>query len=665
MCGIAGFVDAGGGLPGAEFSTALRRMTQTLVHRGPDDAGEWIDPAARVALGHRRLSIVDLSPQGHQPMLSSCGRYVATYNGELYNYKALRSRLEAHSEQAWRGTSDTEVMLAAITQWGLNSALEHFTGMFAFALWDRHTQTLSLVRDRIGEKPLYYGWVGSTFCFASELKAFRGHPSWEGQIDRRALTLYVRYGYIPAPFSIYHNVFKVPPASIVNVDRSVLEGLTAENASPLPSRQYWSAVRTRGQPELADASTAEQAAGRLKELLSTAVADQMVADVPVGAFLSGGIDSSTVVAVMQSLSTRPVRTFTIGFLESAYNEAKHAKAVATAIGTDHTELYVTPSEVQDVIPKLPEIYDEPFGDSSQIPTYLVARLARSQVTVSLSGDGGDELFGGYPRYLLAERLWRYSRSLPSGLRRWAAGTGECGLNALNNVVPAPASARLPRVLQSRIPSRERLLRLMAATRAETAYGFYQYFLSHTRDATSLVLGAENPLDEQPDTETFGEQTLAHFLYFDLVGYLPNDILVKVDRAAMASSLETRIPLLDHRIVEFAQRLPLKYKINRGVQKWLLRQVLYQYLPKSLVERPKMGFGIPVASWLRGSLRQWAESLLEENGMAAEGLLDSKQVQKMWRSHLSGADYWQHALWDILMFQSWYRAQKTAQEAAVD
>jgi len=672
MCGIAGFLSVSSRAPQTESEGVLRRMAETLVHRGPDDMGVWADPDAGIGLAHRRLSILDLSPQGHQPMVSACRRFVVSFNGEIYNHREIRRALDRESLSTpprggpslplrWRGTSDTEVLLAAISAWGLARALKNLVGMYAFALWDRADRGLHLVRDRLGEKPLYYGWAGRTLVFASELKALKAHPAWRGGVDGEALTAYVRYGYVPAPKAIFTGTYKVPPASVISL--SAESGMRYGSGDPIPSWQYWSArdVAFASKDEFFRGS-AQDAVARLEELLSNAVRMQMVADVPVGAFLSGGVDSSAVVALMQCASSRAARTFTIGFMEEGYNEARQAKSVARYLGTDHTELYITPAEAREVIPDLPKIYDEPFGDASQIPTFLVSRLARQKVTVSLSGDGGDELFGGYPRYLLARRIWRLRRSLPYPLRTRLAGIANHVLKGGAERLYRIMLARMPSTVATRLPSRERVLRLLTALQAPSLPSFYQQFLSHVREPTRLVLGGQEPTPSFAESElpTRPHGLLQWLMYLDLTGYFPDDILVKVDRAAMANSLETRAPLLDHRLVEFSLRLPVRLKINRGGTKWVLREVLYRHVPKSLVERPKMGFGVPVGAWLRGPLREWADDLLDPGRLRQDGLLNAQLVGTLWQDHRAGRQDWQYPLWDLLMFQAWLRAHGVRQ-----
>ncbi len=646
MCGITGFIDLARQTPAAELEATVARMAETLYHRGPDDGGTWVDEAAGVSLGFRRLSIIDLSPAGHQPMLSACGRYVGVFNGEIYNFRELRPELEAVG-QRFRGRSDTEVLLGAISRWGIDAALRRFNGMFAFAVWDRETRRLYMARDRLGEKPLYYGRMGNTFLFGSELSALRAHPKFQADVDRDALALFLRHNCVPAPYSIYQRVHKLPPGTLMTLDTS------EPNATPL-LEPYWSVreVAERGN-ELPFRGTAAEAVEHLDALLRDAVKLRMVADVPLGVFLSGGIDSSTVVALMQAQSEQPVKTFTIGFEDQGYNEAAHAKAVAQHLGTEHTELYVTPDEVLAVIPELPQIYDEPFADSSQIPTFLVSALARRYVTVTLSGDAGDELFGGYNRYFWGRDIWRRVGWVPRPLAGAAA-------KALTSVSPSgwdtvfrKLDPVLPSAARQRNPG-DKLHKLAEILAVDGPEAMYLGLASHWKDPTSVALNASEPPTALTARNRWAElpDFTQRMMYFDTVSYLPDDILVKVDRASMAVSLEVRVPLLDPRVVEFAWQVPLAMKIRNGSGKWLLRQVLHRYVPPALIERPKMGFGGPLDSWLRGPLRDWGEALLDERRLRTEGFFEPGPIRQKWLEHLEGKRNWQYYLWDVLMFQAW-------------
>jgi asparagine synthase (glutamine-hydrolysing) len=645
MCGFAGIL-------GSAWvkKESLQRMVVEIHHRGPDDYGVLCDSDAGIGLAHARLSVLDLSPAGHQPMHSACGRYVIVFNGEIYNFRFIREQLEKlDSAPAWRGESDTEVMLAAISHWGPEAAVKRFVGMFAFALWDKQERSLYLTRDRLGEKPLYYGWMNDVFLFGSELKAFKAHPAWRGEINRDALALFMRHNYIPTPYSIYKDIYKLFPGTIL-----ILTAGDVANRRIPKVRPYWSA-KTIAESGVESPFTgdANEAVAQLDALLRSAVAEQMVADVPLGAFLSGGIDSSAVVALMQVQSSRPVKTFSIGLHETGYNEARHAKAVARHLGTNHTELYVTSEEAMKVIPRLPTLYDEPFADSSQIPTFLVSQLTREHVTVSLSGDGGDELFGGYNRYFMGKAIRDKVGWMPLCCRNLlAVGLQSLSPNRWNSLFTLLGSL-LPMSFNHLLPG-DKLHKLAMVLPANSPEDMYYALISHWKEPAEVVLNATEPLttltdrNRWPDLSNFTH----HMMYLDLMTYLPDDILTKVDRASMGVSLEARVPILDHRVVEFAWSLPLSMKICNGQGKWILRQVLYKYVPRELVERPKSGFGIPIDLWLRGPLRDWAEALLNESRLRQEGFFDPQPIRQKWTEHLSGKRNWAYHLWDVLIFQGW-------------
>jgi asparagine synthase (glutamine-hydrolysing) len=659
MCGFTGFL--GKLVSDASNVTALLVAMGERIHtRGPDSADTWHDAFAGIGLSHRRLAIVDLSPAGSQPMQSASGRYVIAFNGEIYNHLALRSELEGmdcraslamtETRAGWRGHSDTETLLAGIEAWGVKATLKKSIGMFAIALWDRQTHTLTLARDRLGEKPLYYGWQGSgnerVFLFGSELKALKAHPAFAADIDRGALCLLLRHNYIPAPYSIYQGIAKLEPGCLLSVSL----------AQPEPKIwKYWDAVElARAGVVQPFAGTADQAVDALEVLAKDAVRQQMMADVPLGAFLSGGIDSSTVVALMQAQSSRPVKTFTIGFNEKGYNEAVHAKAVARHLGTEHTELYVSPQQAMEVIPRLPGLYCEPFADSSQIPTFLVSQLAKHHVTVSLSGDAGDELFCGYNRYQITEKLWHKLALVPAPLRALAAkgitALSPAAWNSLASIIPgAGRYAALG----------DKLHKGAGVLASATVDELYLGMVSHLRNPADWVIGGQEPPTHLTGLrpELGGLSAVERMMALDAISYLPDDILVKVDRAGMGVSLESRVPFLDHRVVEFAWSLPLSYKLREGQTKWPLRQVLYRHVPRELIDRPKMGFGVPLNDWLRGPLRDWAEELLDEARLAREGYFHPAPIRQIWVEHLSGRRNWMAQLWNVLMFQAWLEANQ--------
>ena len=653
MCGLTGFWQPSNFSADAAQVVA-KKMAERIAHRGPDDMGVWVDEAAGIALAHRRLSILDLSPAGHQPMVSASGRYVIAFNGEIYNHLEMRLELEQIPPSPpltkwgeviplWRGHSDTETLLAGFEAWGIEATLKKTVGMFAIALWDREERVLTLARDRMGEKPLYYGFQNDTFVFGSELKALKAHPDFVGEIDRDVICLYLRHCYIPAPYSIYKGIKKLLPGTYLQLPfgRDVDE---LRAASP---KVYWSLAEVAAQGVAAPfVGSDADAIAALDSQLKQSIGLQMMADVPLGAFLSGGVDSSTVVALMQAQSVRPVKTFSIGFDEQGYNEAGYARAVAQHLGTDHTELYVSSAEAMQVIPMLGQMYDEPFADSSQIPTFLVAQMARQHVKVSLSGDGGDELFCGYNSSALADNWGKISK-VPFGIRKVAGRLFDAVIKSSNNIAPLPVNIS------------EKIGSLAARLEKVDSLGELIYSLSSVIDDPEyVVIGVKEPqtwLTEVGVNLPFDNDKL-QMMFIAAMTYLPDDILVKVDRAAMANSLETRVPLLDHRVVELAWSLPMSMKIREGKRKWILRQVLYQYIPKHLIERPKAGFGIPLGDWLRGPLREWVEGLLDEGRLRREGFFNVQYIRAKWQSHLAGKRNNQTFLWSILMFQVWLEEQ---------
>jgi asparagine synthase (glutamine-hydrolysing) len=649
MCGIAGLFRPGGGDEGL-LSGTTKHMTEALAHRGPDASGIWTRASAGIAFGHRRLSILDLSDAGAQPMHSDCGRFTVTFNGEIYNHLDIRAELEAAGAAPnWRGHSDTETLLYAARHWGVAASLQRFAGMFAFALWDARERKLTLARDRFGEKPLFYGWSGRDLLFASELKALAVHPDWSPSLDRAALTAFMRYAYVPAPSTIWTGIRKLPPASFVTFAADAPPG-------PMPSPQpYWSLREQVVAAQAMRITDESEAIAELQRLLSIAIKRQCLSDVPLGAFLSGGIDSSTVVALMQAQATQPVRTFSIGFWDGAYDEAEDAGKVAAHLGTEHTELYVDPSTAMDVIPLLPRMYDEPFADSSQIPTHLVAALARRHVTVALSGDGGDELFGGYNRHVWGGDLQARLNKAPAPLRRMLS-------MLLGAISPEPADtiARLARPL---LPARfhvrragDQLGKLARIVGADTADQLYRLLCSIDDDPSQTILQGEQRGSWSGDEmaklavslDPLGRMTLA-----DSLSYLTDDILQKVDRAAMAVGLETRVPFLDKDVVEFAARIPPAMKVRAGRGKWLVRQVLYRHVPQSLVDRPKSGFSVPLDDWLRGPLKSWTCDLLSPARLQLQNLFNAKLVTSRVQEHMSGARNHGYWLWNVLMAQAWH------------
>ena len=628
MCGFSGFLSISSS-DNYNFSSILKKMNLLISHRGPDAFGIWLDENSRIGLAHVRLSILELTEAGAQPMHSACDRFVLSFNGEIYNHLKLRDQLEHEGHFIhWRGHSDTETLLACFSVWGIEKTLQATVGMFAIALWDKQKKQLTLARDRLGEKPLYWGWCGSTLLFGSELKALKAHPDFVSEIDRDALALLLQYNYIPAPYSIYKNIEKLPAGSYVQIQAN-------DTRPTVEIKKYWDlkAVMQKGLDQPYQGNALETA-NLLEQKLVQSISEQMLSDVPLGAFLSGGVDSSTVVALMQSQSTKPIKTFAIGFNEPGYNEAEFAKEVSRHLGTEHTELYVSAEDALSVIAKLPKVYCEPFADSSQIPTFLVMQMAKQHVTVALSGDAGDELFGGYNTYQIAAKVWKSVSRLPHPLRKIAT-----------------------QVL-GKIPTPQKIQKLIYVLPAQNREEFYQLLVTHWKIPTNVVKDAQtgstvfNMPNQWIKTDHFEQWMMA----IDTSQYMVDDILVKVDRAAMANSLETRVPMLDHRVVEFAWQLPLDFKIKNGVGKSVLREVLYRHVPRELIERPKQGFSIPLGQWLRGPLREWAESQISEHRLVQEGYFYPHPIRKVWQEHLSGK--YDHALklWSILMFQAWLEEQ---------
>ena len=675
MCGLAGFW---GGNQSTEADNTVFKMTEAILHRGPDSAGHWVDMSKGIALGHRRLAIVDLTEAGEQPMHSTSGRWVMAFNGEIYNHKSLRVMLQANA-RPWRGCSDTETLLAAFENWGIDSTLNRCVGMFSIALWDKITSTLTLVVDRFGEKPMYYGWVGQgakrAFGFGSEMRALLAYPGFEAKISRKSLTQYTQFMCVPAPNSIYEGIYKLEPGCLLTIEQKSITG-QLENISrctftdsSLKSRRWWSlndvVIAGSSNPVLDESDAVVQ----LEDTLIDAVNLQCQADVPLGAFLSGGVDSASIVALMQRQSSQPIKTFTIGLDDADYDESRHALDVATYLGTEHYNLRLDGTLALSVIYDLPNIYDEPFSDSSQIPTHFVCRLARQHVTVALSGDAGDELFGGYNRYLWGPKIWRQLSRVPMPLRQ----------------IIGKLALKIPSVVWNEIVSEilgattaDRLLRLSEkvyklARSLQSAHNLYELH----QNLRTVWLASESPVKQTPaeptinKTDKFNDPPLssvitgeAHsMMYTDSMSYLSEDILCKLDRAAMSVGLETRVPFLDHRVVELAWRLPESMKIRNNQGKWALRQVLYKHVPKELIERPKSGFSIPIGRWLRGPLREWAETLLDEVRLNREGYFHPGQIRTSWLEHLSGRRDHTEKIWNILMFQAWLDTQPTSAKIA--
>lgn len=643
MCGFTGFWQFNKQTFNKPYDKIALEMAARISYRGPDDEGAWVDQDAGLALGHRRLSILDLSSAGHQPMQSRSQRFIIAYNGEVYNAPDIRSELEEIGI-SFRSHSDTEVMLEAMEQWGVHKAVQKFIGMFAFALWDKKEKSLYLVRDRLGIKPLYWGRHQGVLFFGSQLRSFQAHPLWSPTINRQALVSYFRFNYVPTPLTIYEDFNKLPPGTILKVDS---QGQTEEQV-------YWNFKtlaedNSHHRRSFSDRDTIDQ----LEVLLKDAVNKRLLSDVPLGAFLSGGVDSSTVVALMQHQSAKPVKTFSIGFHEDAYNEAHHAKEVAKHLKTDHHELYLASGEAQDIIPNLCDWYDEPFADSSQIPTYLVSRMTREHVTVALSGDGGDELFAGYSRYFLGQSLWKKISRVPLPMKNLVAA-------ALRTVSPA-AWDQIDCLIPSRIRPQhvgDKVYKLANVFQTSGLPQFYKSLVSQWETPIDLVSG-ENEVDLWTEHNLYPSSTLTwteQMQFLDTLTYLPDDILTKVDRASMAVSLEARVPLLDHRVVEFAWSMPESQKIRLGQGKWALRQILYRYVPKEMIERPKMGFGVPIGVWMRGAMREWAETLLSECALKNNGL-NPGPIRQRWEEHLSGRRNWEYSLWSVLMYQSWIMSYK--------
>jgi asparagine synthase (glutamine-hydrolysing) len=651
MCGFAGLLNPEKNQSEEWYSHQVTQMADAIRHRGPDDGQIWNDVSNGISFGFRRLSILDLSPNGRQPMQSACGRYVLMLNGEIYNHHELKLEIERSGRfpYLFKGHSDTEVLAAALSVWEFENTLSKLNGMFVLALWDKKLRTLSLARDRMGEKPLFYGWANHVFTFASELKSILALDSVNPVFDRRSLNLFFRHSCIPAPYTPYQNIFKLPPASFITIDGT---------GEIIKKQKYWDLRNLYRSQGNSFSGTLQEAQDEMRKLLKESVKIRMEADVPLGAFLSGGIDSSVIVSLMQEQSSRPIQTFTIGFEEAGFNEAQYAKKVSEYLGTHHTELTVTSQEAQSVIPLIANMMDEPFSDASLIPCYLVSKLAKQKVTVCLSGDGGDELFGGYDRYLWGQAFWNRFAEVGVNFKKHLAEILESIPPSYWNPIFRSVRGILPRHLRWNTPG-EKIQKLIEVLKVETSRELYVALTSHFNPPSEVTLLEEEPptlisnSSEWPETK----EMLNEMMYFDLVSYLPDDILTKMDRATMAVSLEGRMPLLDHRIVEFASSLPTQFKIQGSHTKLILKQILNAYLPESLFERPKMGFSVPIGEWIKGPMRDWAENLLSEKRLKSEGFLKSQVVRRKWHEHLSGKRNWQHQLWDLLMFQEWLNTCK--------
>lgn len=646
MCGIAGFIAN----ERIDFEDVLLGMANKLHHRGPDSKGIWYDEKIGVGLAHARLSILDLTETGNQPMISVTGRYIIIFNGEIYNNITLRNELDLISKNKWKGTSDTETLLHGIERWGIETTLQKCVGMFAIALWDCQELTLTLIRDRMGEKPLYYGWVNNNFVFSSELNALKKIPNFKNEINSDSLSLYMSYSSVPEPYSIYNDIYKLKSGSF-------LQFCKKENKI-CRHKEYWSVESIANQNNLPSFNgTVEKAISSLEDLLMDSVGLQMISDVPTGAFLSGGVDSSAIAALMQAQSARKIDTFSIGFDEKAYNEAEYAKSVANHLGTNHHETYVTFKDALEIVPKISKIYSEPFSDSSQIPTYLVSQIAKRNVTVCLSGDAGDELFGGYARYQLANNLWNKVSKFPPSLKTVVHNIIKYLPYSFWHTILYPLKGKKNKI-DLPINFADKLLKANKLLKIETRKDFYHLgFMNHNLDLKNWLVHSNKPGTIFENNKLKLDSFITEMMATDLMTYLTNNNLAKVDRAAMYNSLETRVPFLDHRVVSFALSVPLAYKLRNGVDKWILRQVLYKHVPKNLIERPKKGFAVPMEIWLRGPLKEWGESLLNEKRLKEEGFFNPKFINKKWEEHLSGKRNWQVELWNVLVFQSWLDEQK--------